>query len=72
MFFLFLSDGDTQLLQNAHPLLLVLLAGEPEVVLVLHDVGKYRPAKENHVLPSGRVLDADLEFLFTKKKKGRK
>ena len=58
-----LSDGDSEFLQHADSFLLVLLAGQPEVVLVLHDVGQHGSAQEHHVLSPGRVLDADLEFL---------
>ena len=61
-----LSDGDSEFLKHSYTLLLVLLPGEPEVVLVLHDVCKHSPSQENHVLTSRRVLDADLKFLQEK------
>lgn len=58
-----LSDGDSEFLQHADSFLLVLLAGQPEVVLVLHDVGQHGAAQEHHVFTPGGVLDPDLEFL---------
>lgn len=59
-----LSDGDAELLQNAHALFLILLPRQPEVVLVFHDVSQHRPTQKHHVLAAGRVLDPDLEFLW--------
>lgn len=63
-----LSDGDTKFFQHTHSLLLVLLPGQPEVILVFHDVGEHSSTQEHHVLPPGGVLDPDLEFLQNKKK----
>lgn len=58
-----LSDGDSEFFQHADSFLLVLLPGQPEVVLVLHDVGQHGSAQEHHVLSSRRILDPDLKFL---------
>ena len=58
-----LFDSHTQFLHDLQPLLLVLLAGHPEAVPVLHDVGQHGPAQEHHVLAARRVLDTDLKFL---------
>lgn len=68
LFVCVLSDGDSELLQHSRPFLLVLFPRHPEVVLVLHDVGQHGSAKEHHVLPPGRILDPDLEFLQNKGK----
>ncbi len=61
-----LSDGDSEFFQHADSFLLVLLPGQPEVVLVLHDVGQHGSAQEHHVLSPGRILDPDLKFLQDK------
>lgn len=58
-----LSDGDSEFFQHTDSFLLVLLPGQPEVVLVLHDVGQHGSAQEHHVLSPGRILNPDLEFL---------
>ena len=50
-------------------LLLVLRLEQPELILVLHDVGQHGASHEHHVLPAGRVLDADLELLQKEKVK---
>lgn len=57
-----LSDGDSEFFQHADAFLLVLLPGQPEVVLVLHDVSQHGSAQEHHVLSPGRILDPDLKF----------
>lgn len=67
----FLSDGDPEFFQHSDSLLLVLLPGQPEVVLVLHDVGQHGPAQEHHVLSPGWILDTDLEFLHGEETKRR-
>lgn len=61
-----LSDGDSEFFQHADSFLLVLLPGQPEVVLVLHDVGQHRSTQEHHVLSPGRILNPDLKFLHDK------
>lgn len=61
-----LSDGDSEFFQHADSFFLVLLPGQPEVVLVLHDVGQHGSAQEHHVLSSGRILNPDLKFLQNK------
>lgn len=58
-----LSDGDSEFFQHTDSFLLVLFPGQPEVVLVLHDVCQHGSAQEHHVLSPGRILDPDLEFL---------
>lgn len=67
-----LSDGDSEFFQHADSFLLVLLPGQPEVVLVLHDVGQHGSAQEHHVLSPGRILDPDLKFLQHNRTQSRK
>lgn len=45
-------------------LLSPLLSSYPELLPILHNVGKYSTTEEHHVLPTWRVFNADLEFLF--------
>ena len=59
-----------QLIQRPRALLEPLVARYPEVRAVPHDVCEHGAAEEDHVLPAGRVLDADLEFLEKMGKNG--
>lgn len=54
-----------KLLHYAESLLLVFCPRHPEIVLVLHDLGKDRSSEEDHVLSTWRILNADFEFLPT-------
>lgn len=65
-----LSDGHSKFFQHTDSFLLVLLPGQPEVVLVLHDVGQHGSTQEHHVLSPGRILNPDLKFLQEKKHRG--
>ena len=58
-----LLDSHAELFQNLEPLLLILLPRHPEVVSVLHDVGKYGTTKEYHVLTTRGIFNTDFEFL---------
>merc|ERR1712154_692838 len=49
------------LMARTAPLVVVLLA-EPELGLLLHNVGQHRASEEHHVLPARRVLDLELEL----------
>lgn len=60
---IFLSDSTSQFLQHSQTFFIVLGFGQPEGVLVFHDVGQHGATQEHHVLTPGRVLDADLELL---------
>ena len=55
-----------KLVQRPDALLEPLLARDPELFPLLHDVRKHRATEEDHVLPAWRVLDTDLEFLRTR------
>ena len=44
-------------------MLIPLLSRNPELFTALHNIGEHGPSKEDHVLPAGRILDPDLEFL---------
>ena len=60
----FLGLGSSELGQGARDTHLVVLPlGDPEVLLVLHDLGEHSSTEENHVLAARGILNADLEFL---------
>jgi hypothetical protein len=51
------------LLKDTNTNLIVVSLVHPEGILVLHDVSQNGSTKEDHVLASGRILNANLEFL---------
>ena len=51
-----------KLVEAADALLLVLRFADPDLLLVLDDVGQHSAAQKHHVLAPRRVLDADLEL----------
>ena len=58
-----LLDGHTELFKDLQTLLLVLLTRHPEVVPILHDVGKNSSSKEHHVLTTRGIFNSNFEFL---------
>ena len=54
----------TELLQSSSTLFLPFCLGHPHVLLVGNQVGQNSTTQEDHVSPSRRVFDADLEFLL--------
>jgi len=58
-----ISSLSTETLVEAfHTFLVVFLLGDPEFLLVAHDVGQIGTTQEDHVLSSGRIFDSELEF----------
>ena len=58
----YLRRGDTKLGQAADALLLIVLARDPDLLLVLDNLGEHGAAQEHHVLAARRVLDAHFEL----------
>lgn len=55
--------GASEFVQRLDTLFVPLLPGYPEVLARFHDISEDSPTQEDHMFPTGRVLDLDLEFL---------
>ena len=53
----------SKLVQRPDALFEPFFSSDPELFPVLHDVCEYGTAEEDHMLPTGRILDTNLEFL---------
>lgn len=62
-----LANTDAEFLHDPDALLLIFGPQHPEFIAVFHDLGKHGTAKEHHVLSTWRILDADFEFLNSKR-----
>lgn len=60
-------NADAQFFQALDSFLLILPFRDPEVVLIFHDIRQHCSTKENHVLSSGWIFNANLEFLQKKR-----
>lgn len=69
LMFIWLAE---QFLQHVHAFFVILRLAQPEGLFVLHDVGQHGASLEDHVLTTGRVLDADPELLHGRTERKRR